>query len=60
MMAHGMGGQSQGMQRAQPNNPYTNIFNRLVEDMRAQLGSFVNTWQGTYDSRDRANRIMQL
>lgn len=60
MMSHGMSGQSQGMQRPQANNHMQSLFNKLVEDMRGQLGQFVNTWQGTYDVRDRANRIMQL
>lgn len=60
MMPNGMSGQPQGMQRAQGGNAAQNLFNKLVEDMRSQMGQFVNSWQATFDVRDRAQRIMQL
>lgn len=60
MMPNGMPGQQQGMQRSQANDQIQSLFNRIIGDMRAQMGQFVNSWQATYDMRERANKIMQL
>lgn len=60
MMPNGMSGQPQGMQRAQGPNAYQSLFNKLVEDMRSQIGQFTGSWQATYDVRERANKVMQL
>lgn len=60
MMPNGMSGPSQGMQRPEGNNSMQTLFNKLIVDMRAQMPQFVNSWQATYDMRDRATKIMQL
>lgn len=59
MMPSGMSGQPQGMQRA-PGNAFNSLWARIIEDMRAQMGQFVNSWQATFDMRERANKTLQL
>lgn len=60
MIPNGMPGHPQGMQRPQGNSSLQNVFNKVLEELRSTLGQFTGMWQGMYDLRDRATKIMQL
>lgn len=60
MMPNGMSSQSQGMQRNQPNSNMQSLHNQILKTMSDQMPQFVNSWQATYDIRERANKTVQL
>ncbi|QIW95449.1 hypothetical protein AMS68_000967 [Peltaster fructicola] len=63
MMQNGMPGQQQlnaAMQRPQPGNPNQQLFARIVNEIKNNIGQFQGAWQATLDPRTRAGLIVQL